>query len=185
MAGRVCPWWLGYFLDNPLRRLYQKPENILGPYVNEGRTCLDLGCGMGFFTRPLAGLVGPLGQVVAVDLQPKMLEGLKRKAAKHGLDHRIEPRLCRADMLGIDDLAGQVDFALAFAVVHEVPDASGFFAQIRRALKPGARLLLAEPSGHVSIEAFEKTMQTAKEAGLDLVGRPKIRMSRAALFEKS
>jgi len=83
MALRVCPWWIGYLLASPLRRrLGQDPVKILSPYVREGMTVLEPGPGMGFFTIPLARLVGPSGRVIAVDLQPKMIESLKRRAAK-------------------------------------------------------------------------------------------------------
>jgi len=77
---------------------------------------------MGYFTLELARLVGPTGRVVAVDVQPKMLARLKRRAAKAGLLARLDIRVAKPDSLGIDD-ASVADFALAFAVVHEVPDA--------------------------------------------------------------
>ncbi|MBU4143260.1 hypothetical protein KJ590_04695, partial [Patescibacteria group bacterium] len=46
----VCPWWLCYSFDNPLRRLFHDPERLLGPYVKTGMTAVDIGCGMGYFT---------------------------------------------------------------------------------------------------------------------------------------
>ncbi len=61
MSKRVCPWWLGYLLVNPLRKLLYKPENILKPYIHEGMTVLEVGSGMGFFTLPMARLVGRIG----------------------------------------------------------------------------------------------------------------------------
>ena len=73
MAHRVCPWWLGYLLASPLRRLMQDPVKVVAPYVREGMTVLEPGPGMGFFTLELARLVGPSGRVVAVDIQPRML----------------------------------------------------------------------------------------------------------------
>src|SRR5713226_6618958 len=82
MAHRVGPWWLGYFLLNPLRRFGQNPTNILSPHVREGMTVLEPGPGMGFFTLELARLVGSSGRVIAVEIQPKMLVRLKRRAAK-------------------------------------------------------------------------------------------------------
>ena len=86
MANRVCPWWIGYLLASPLRRwLGQDPAKILSPYVREAMTVLEPGPGMGFFTIPLARLVGPSGRVIAVDLQPKMIESLKRRASKAGV----------------------------------------------------------------------------------------------------
>ncbi len=114
MAHRVCPWWLGYLLASPLRRLLQDPGKILDPYVSEGMTVLELGPGMGFFTLELARRVGPQGRVIAVDVQPKMIEGLVRRAGKAGSDGWIETRLAKEDQLGINDLKAVVDFALAF-----------------------------------------------------------------------
>src|SRR6516165_6577412 len=121
MGKRVCPWWLGRLLASPLRRLMYDPAQILGPYVNAGMTVLEPGPGMGFFTLELAHRVGTSGRVVAVDVQPKMLDGLRRRAAKAGLLERIDVRLAAPDSLGLADMAGAVDFTLAFAVVHELP----------------------------------------------------------------
>jgi len=148
--ARVCPWWIGYLLASPLRRwLGQDPVKILSPYVREGMTVLEPGPGMGFFTIPLARLVGPSGQVIAVDLQPKMIESLKRRAAKAKLLDRIDARVTSAETMGIGDFEEKVDFTLAFAMVHELPDAGHFFTEVERATKHNARVLLAEPRGHV------------------------------------
>jgi SAM-dependent methyltransferase len=184
MAKCVCPWWLGYLLANPLRRLTQNPAKILAPYVREGMTVLEPGPGMGFFTLELARLVGPSGRVVAVDLQPRMIQRLKRRAAKKGLIERVEARLAKRDSLGLSDFAGRVDFALAFAVVHELPAADSFFAQVAQTLRPGASLLLAEPTVHVNAAEFEDELRVAAQAGLELAARPSIRRSRAALLRK-
>jgi hypothetical protein len=74
MAHRVCPWWLGYFLASPVRRLWQDPAGILSPFVSEGMTVVEPGSGMGFFTIDLR-VSWPSGRVVASDLQPRMLSG--------------------------------------------------------------------------------------------------------------
>ncbi|MCX6629132.1 MAG: class I SAM-dependent methyltransferase, partial [Candidatus Solibacter sp.] len=118
---KVCPWWLGYLLASPLRRLLQDPTKILSPYVREGMTVLEPGAGMGFFTLELARLVGPEGRVVAVDIQPQMLASLKRRAARASLSARVDTRLAAPDSMGVVDLAGSVDLVLAFAMVHELP----------------------------------------------------------------
>ena len=184
MAERVCPWWLGYLLASPLRRLLHNPEKIVGPYIRPGMTVLEPGPGMGFFTLPMARSVGPAGRVVAVDVQPKMINGLKRRAQKGGLLDRIDARLAAADSMGIGDLAGEVDFTLAFAVVHEMPGSAPFFAEAAAALKPGARMLLAEPSGHVPPEKFEEELRDAGKAGLLVVERLMITRCTSALLEK-
>ncbi len=75
----TCPWWFLFTFDNPLRKFYQDPEKILAPYINQGDIAVDLGCGMGYFSIPLASLVGDTGKVISVDLQSEMLSGLKRE----------------------------------------------------------------------------------------------------------
>jgi SAM-dependent methyltransferase len=104
-----------------------QPPETAGAYVHEGMTVLEPGPGMGFLTVELARLVGASGRVVALDIQSKMLEGLKRRLAKAGLLERVDIRLVQPHSMQLDDLAGSVDFALAFAVVHEMPSASSFW----------------------------------------------------------
>jgi SAM-dependent methyltransferase len=184
MANHVCPVWLGYFLVSPLRRIWQRPEQILAPFVREGMLVLEPGCGMGFFTLDLARMVGPAGRVVAVDLQERMLAGLRRRARRAKLLDRIEARLAGSDHLGVVDLAGRVDVAFALHVVHEVPDIAGFFAEIASTLKPDGSLLFVEPRGHVSEDAFAASLALAENAGLRIVDRPRIRRDPAALLTK-
>jgi tRNA A58 N-methylase Trm61 len=184
MAHRVCPWWLGYFLVSPIRRWLQDPTEVVGPYVREGMTVLEPGPGMGFFTLELARQVGSGGRVIAVDIQPRMIAGLKRRVAKAGLTDRVDARIASDNSLGLADLAGQVDFTLAMAVVHEMPSASQLFSQVAAAMKSGATMLFAEPSGHVKLEAFASALQAAADAGLTVVDRPQVRRSQAALLSK-
>jgi SAM-dependent methyltransferase len=186
MARSVCPWWIGYLLASPVRRwLGQDPVKILSPYVREGMTVLEPGPGMGFFTLPLARLVGHSGRVIAVDLQPKMIESLKRRAAKANLLDRIDARVTSAETMGIADFEGKVDFTLAFAMVHEFPDPGCFFTEVARASKQNARVLLAEPRGHVKNEGFQAELKAAATVGLVAAERPDIPRSLAALLVKN
>ncbi len=180
MSGHVCPWWLGYLLSSPLRRLWHNPEKILGTYVREGMTVLDIGPGMGFFTIPAARMVGAGGRVIAVDLQEKMLLGLAKRAKRAGVEERIELHLCTPESLGVSE---PVDVCLAFNVVHEVPDARRFLAEIRSVLKPTGRLLLAEPGHHVSDSDFRRTLELAADAGLRVVGDLGLRSRMTAVCE--
>jgi ubiquinone/menaquinone biosynthesis C-methylase UbiE len=183
----VCPWWLGPILASPLRKLVQDPAVILGPHVREGMTVLEPGPGMGFFTLEAARRVGEGGRVVAVDLEPRMLAGLRRRAAKAGLEGRIETRTARRESLGVDDLAGRVDLALAFLVVHELPDQGRFFSELRAALAPGGKVLVIEPRGHVAPASFEASMAAAARAGLRRTPEPGPRVWRSltAILEAS
>jgi ubiquinone/menaquinone biosynthesis C-methylase UbiE len=181
MPANVCPWWLGYFIDNRLRRLIHDPARIVGPYVKPGMTALDVGCGMGLFSIAMAELVGPGGCVIAADLQPEMLHVLRRRAARAGVAERIRAHRCEPQRLGVTT---PCDFALAFAMLHEVPDADRLLAEIHACLKPGGRLLFAEPRLHVSARAFEHEIALAGGAGLSLCKRPAVRWCHAALFER-
>jgi len=182
---RVCPWWLGYLLACPLRRLLQDPARVLAPHVREGMMVLEVGPGMGFFTLDLARMVGVSGRVVAVDIQPRMISHLKRRLAKAGLLERVDARLAEADSMGLADLTDRIDFVLAFAVVHELTSADSFFAEASQALKPGGSLLLAEPPGHVSVHDFDQQLALAARAGLRLIERPQIRRSHTAVLKKN
>lgn len=171
-------------LASPLRRLIDDPAKILAPYVREGMTVLEPGPGMGFFTLELARRVGASGRVVVVDIQPRMLARLKRRASHAGLLARLDIRLAQPDSMGLAAEAGTVDFVLAFAMVHEMPSALSFFQEAAQAMKPGAHLLLAEPAGHVKPARFEKELASAAEAGLHVSDGPVIRRSLAAVLTK-
>jgi tRNA A58 N-methylase Trm61 len=146
-------------------------------------TVLEPGPGMGFFTLELARMVGGTGRVIAIDIQPRMLEALKRRAARVGVLDRVETRLALPDSLGLADLASAVDFTLACAVVHELPSATTFFQEVAGASKPGARILLVEPKGHVTASKFEEEIRAAGDAGFVLLDSAEKRRN-TALLEK-
>jgi hypothetical protein len=53
MAERVCPFWVGYILASPVRKLFQNPSKILKPYIKQNMVVLDLGSAMGFLVFQL------------------------------------------------------------------------------------------------------------------------------------
>lgn len=176
----LCTWWLAYFFDNRLRRLFQKPEVILAPYVKEGMTVLDTGCGMGFCSIGMAKMVGNDGRVISVDLQQQMLDVLCRRATKAGVADRIQPQLADKDNINVSD---KVDFALAMWMAHEVPDQERFLGQIKACMNDGARLMIVEPRGHVKEVDIDKTFEKAESLGFKLVERPKVGLSHAGVLE--
>ncbi|MBT3220466.1 MAG: class I SAM-dependent methyltransferase [Proteobacteria bacterium] len=184
MAEHVCPWWMGYLLASPVRRLFERPEDILDGLVTDGMVALDVGCAMGFFSIPIAKMVGHGGRVVCVDLQQRMLESLDRRAQRAGVKDRLELRKCSKESLGIEDLSGDVSFALAYAMVHEVPDATRLFEQIYQSLKIGGQFLMAEPRGHVSGRAFDESLKMAFDIGFVEVQRPTTRRAHTVVLRK-
>lgn len=176
----VCPWWCCFTFDNPIRKLVHEPISILGPYVQEGSTAVDIGPGMGYFTIPLCRLVGPAGKVVAVDVQKQMLTTLSKRAIRAGVSKQLTTILSTPEGFTIEE---QADFVLAFWMVHEVLDQGKFFQDIHHLLKPEGQCLLVEPKLHVTGRAFARTMEAAREAGLRKKESPSIGLSRAILFE--
>lgn len=181
-TNMVCPWWLCFTFDNPLRKLVHDPEAILGPYVRPGNTVIDIGPGMGYFTIPLARRVGHTGTVTAIDIQAQMLEALASRARRCGVAERIRLHLATSDSLGDHPKA---DFVNAFWMVHEVPNQRAFLTEIFDFLKPAGLFLLAEPIVHVRKKRFLQTMQTAREVGFVVKDLPKIRLSHSALFTRN
>ena len=181
----VCPWWVGYLLASPLRRLRENPTKLLSPHVNPGMTVLDYGSAMGFFTIPSARFVGQEGRVIAVDLQERMLRTLRRRIARKRLDSIVETRVCTQEDPNLADLAGQVDVALVIHTLHETSSPDRVLAAIATALKPGGLLLLAEPRNHVSAADAEYIFSLPEAHGLVRHDDIELAKSYAALFIKN
>lgn len=179
--NHVCPLAIAGSLDNRLRRWIQNPQKILRPYINEGMTVLDIGCGPGFFSIEIAQMVGKAGRVIASDLQEGMLRKIKDKIHGTELEGRITLHHCPKDRIGISE---QVDFVLAFYMIHELPDQKNFFDEIGHILRPAGQILIAEPPFHVSGKAFEITVEKCRSAGFTLLEKPKIFLSKAAILRK-
>ena len=170
-------------LDGGLRRLLFQPDRLADRYVRVGDTVLDIGCGPGLFTRAIARKVGDTGKVIAVDVQEGMLEILKEKATKEGLIFRIRLHKAEPQSLGLAE-PGSMNAALAFYVVHEVPDTARLLQEVFTLLVPGGTFLIIEPKFVVSAAEFEKTLALAESAGFRHVSSPSVFLSWAALLMK-
>jgi ubiquinone/menaquinone biosynthesis C-methylase UbiE len=178
----ICPWQIVPLFDNYFRRFVHDPCKLFGPYVREGMTVLDIGCGAGFASLGLAELVGDDGLVISADVQPQMLDKVKKRAARLGLDRRIRLHRCSANSIGIDT---PVDFALAFFMFHEVPDSVSFLKEVHTLLKPGGLFFLTEPIVHVSEDKFNQAIETAQSVGFSIQERPRVRIGRTVLLVKN
>jgi ubiquinone/menaquinone biosynthesis C-methylase UbiE len=179
--NRVCPVELAHSLDNRMRRWLQNPQKILAPYVQEGMTALDVGCGPGFFSIEMAKMVGRTGKVLSADLQEGMLQKLSNKIKGTVLEERIKLVRCEQDKINISE---KVDFILAFYMVHEVPDKNSFFKELKNILNAQGQFLLVEPKlFHVSFKEFEITTKLAEKNGFKLYRAPKLPFSWSALLK--
>jgi ubiquinone/menaquinone biosynthesis C-methylase UbiE len=177
----ICPWQIVPIMDNFLRPLVHNPRRLFGPYVRTSMTVLDVGCGAGFASLGLADLVGEDGLVISADLQPEMLNMVRKRAIKAGLHHRIRTHICESNRIGIET---QLDFALAFFMLHEVPDSRAFLTEVYSLMKNGGLFFLTEPKVHVRRRRFEQVVREAESVGFMVLKRPAVRFGRAVLLVK-
>jgi len=178
----VAQWYHMIFYPDWLRRWLEKPRHILGDLVQPEMVVADIGCGLGFYTRQLAQMVGEKGHVYAVDLQESMLNFARRKIQKAALTERVEFIQCTQNNI---NLTAALDFALTMHVVHEVPDRSDFLKQIKNLLKPHGQYLMVEPKGHCSADMFQTIQNEAQDAGLKKINQPAVRFGHTSLFKVS
>jgi len=179
--NRVCPVERAGRLDNIFRRWLQNPWKILSPYIKEGMTVLDFGCGPGYFTVDMAQMVGKSGRVIACDLQEEMLQKVRHKVHETELEERVTLYRCKENKIGISET---VDFALAFYVLHEIPNQGAFFEELESISQPNGQVLVVEPPFHVSKSAFLKTIKAAQNAGFKPDEGPSVILSKTVVLKR-
>lgn len=140
--ANIASWQHADWLEREGRDKLEKPEVVIAAmHLKDGDVVADLGCGTGFFTRRIAKAVAPSGKVYAEDIQPQMLDLLKKYVAEEGITNVIpvlgtetDPKLPR----------GRMDWILLVDVYHEFQEPAPMLAKIREALKPGGRIALVE-----------------------------------------
>lgn len=181
MRGKdhVCPVNLHKSLDNRLRKLIHNPVKILEPFIKEGDTVIDFGCGPGFFTIPMAELTGETGKTIAADLQQGMLDIVAHKIRNTPFQNRIILHRTERDRINIFVKA---NFILLFYMIHEVPNARNLLEQLKEIVKPGGNILVVEPPFHVTGKDFERTKEAAVEAGFTVLKGPGMLLSKTAIL---
>jgi len=177
---KICPVEKAGGLDTSFRKLLQNPQKILKPYIKDGMTVLDFGCGPGFFSIEIAKLLVEPGKVIAADLQEGMLDRLRQKIKGSELENRITLHKCQEERIGLYE---KVDFALAFYMIHEVPDQTKLFKELKSTIKTNGLLFIAEPKFHVSRKSFNVMIDSLIDAGFEIRDRPKVFFSRAVVLE--
>jgi ubiquinone/menaquinone biosynthesis C-methylase UbiE len=137
-----CPSLLAWSLDNPLVQRSPSTSKTLDRIdVQPGEKVLEIGPGPGRLLIPAAMRVLPGGEVVGIDIQPKMVERLKRNAEKAGVTN-LTAILGDATQPHVPEAS--FDLAFLCMTLGEIPDRSVALAQCYRALKPGGRLSVTE-----------------------------------------
>ncbi|RME21472.1 MAG: methyltransferase domain-containing protein [Deltaproteobacteria bacterium] len=133
--------WVQVF-DDPGRAAWQKPAELVAALeIQPGSTVADIGAGTGYFNRYLAEAVGPEGHVVAIDIEPSMVEHMARRAVQEGTP-QVEARLGRPDDPGLKP--GEADLVLMVDTYHHIDGRVSYFAALRDRVAPGGRLVVVD-----------------------------------------
>ncbi len=167
---RPMPHQLAPLLENPLRLAYRNPGETLGlfGFVAE-MTALDLGCGSGLFTAEMARMVGPRGVVHAVDAQLPFLARTEQRLAQAGLAERVHLHHCGAYRLPLPDAS--VDLAVIIATLGEIPQPLQALGEVKRVLKPGARLAISDEILSPAYRSSAYVRRMAEAAGFRFGGK--------------
>ena len=124
--------------DDPARDAWQKPDVVMAALgLSAADVVADIGAGTGYFTVRLARAAG---KVLAVDVEPTMVEFIAQRAAKEGLDNIVA-------VLGAADdpkLPEKPSAVLVVDTAHHIEDRPAFFAKVRAQSQPGVRLVIVE-----------------------------------------
>ena len=177
----VCPAWGAAGLDNLFRKLVQNPQKILKPFIKEGMTVLDIGCGPGFFSLEMAKMLNGTGKVIAADVQEGMLDKIRKKIQGTVLEQTVELHKSDFEQIGVVE---KVDFVFAFWMVHEVRNQEKFFEELITILKPKGLIFIIEPKIHVSKAMYSEMLDKIKNSGLTMIESPKVFFSRTIVLSK-
>ena len=175
-----CHLRLAGLLDNRLRKYFHNPNKILKPFIKKNMITLDFGCGPGVFSIEMAKLLELTGKVIATDMQKGMLDIIKRKIEGTSIEKIFELQQCTQEKVGLNE---NVDFALMFYVVHEVPSMENLFAEILPKINKDGLLMIVEPIV-VSKKTFNIMVNRAKEYGFEEYSKLKIAFSRGLVLRK-
>jgi SAM-dependent methyltransferase len=177
------PQFLANLIDNPLRRRIQPPgEMAVRHGLRPGMTVLEIGPGNGTYTVGAARLVGPAGRVVAVDIEPRMVDRVRQRAEAEGVMN-IEARLADASQLPFDD--GAFDVAYMITVMGEIPDPVRALREMHRVLSPAGTLACSELLFDPDYPLASTLVRWARDAGFRLRERQGNLLSYTLVFGKA
>lgn len=159
-----CPVWLSWMveLDNPFAKTNRAVSIVEHLRVAKGMTVLDLGCGPGRVTIPIARAVGDEGKVVAVDLQQGMLDRARQKAGDQQLSNIEFIHAAAGDgKLGLD----KYDRAVLVTVLGEIPDRLTALQEMYAALKQGGILSITEIIFDPHFQSRNSVTKLAEQVG--------------------
>jgi SAM-dependent methyltransferase len=166
-GGEPCPFALAWIVDNPIRRWYMA-ELLDRVGIRPSERVLELGPGPGAFSVEAARRAGAGGTLIAVDIQPKMIAAVEKKAREAGVIN-VETHVASAYDLPLED--DSVDRAFLVTVLPEIPDGHRALLELHRVLKPGGVLSISEEFLDPDYPLVRTVVRGAAEAGFELAER--------------
>jgi ubiquinone/menaquinone biosynthesis C-methylase UbiE len=159
-----CPPWLSGLLENPLASAIRADRLIQRAGIKPGMRVLDAGCGAGRVTLPIARAVGSKGEVIALDIQPGMLDIVMARAKSSG-NANIRFMLSG---LGENMLPqSRFDRAILSTVLGEIPNQQAAMDEIAASLKPGGVVSITELLPDPHYQTLRTIRQLGVKAGLN------------------
>lgn len=164
-----CPSSLSFLLENPFMNRVAGAQLLLDRAgIASGMRVLDVGCGPGRITLPAARRVGRNGKVVALDIQPAMLQRVQEKLETQKVTN---VRLLHAGAGEGQTEPETFDRAFLVTVLGEIPDKTAALREIYNALKPGGILSITEVFPDPDIQMPGTIRKLAQEVGFEVSGK--------------
>jgi ubiquinone/menaquinone biosynthesis C-methylase UbiE len=161
----ACPASVAWLVDNPFRRRYMEP--VLGwAGIQPGETVLELGPGPGVFTVPAAQRLGPGGQLVAVDIQPKMIAQTAMRVRSAQLQNVAS---CVGSAHDLPLAPESIDRALLVSVLPEIPQPSRALAELHHVLRQDGILSITAEFLDPDYWFVGETVREMEKAGFTLL----------------
>jgi ubiquinone/menaquinone biosynthesis C-methylase UbiE len=161
------PDFFANLIDNPLRRLVQPPDQMpLWHGIQPGMKVLEIGPGNGTYTIETAKVLRESGELVTIDIEPRMIQRVHQRAEKEGLNW-IDARV--ADVFDLPFQDGYFDLAYMIAVIGEIPTPERALSEFHRVLTPEGVLAFSEVLPDPDYPSAKRLIQLVQNAGFQLL----------------
>lgn len=158
----LYPHQMAFLLNIPLRRLIISPEELADRlHLSQNSKVLEIGPGAGYFSVEVAKRI-PHGQLALLDIQPEMLEKVKKRMDQAGIRHVV---YVQGDAAKLPFSSGHFDVVFLVTVIGEVADKGGCIREIYRVLRPGGLLSITEQASDTEMMSVEELRSLAEHLG--------------------
>lgn len=176
------PEFLANLIDNPLRRRIQPPSEMpIRHGIKPGMTVLEVGPGNGRYSIETARRVGSTGKVIAIDIEPKMIERVLRRAKAENITN-LEAKVADVYHLPFED--GIFDAIYLITVISEIPESERALREFYRVLSTSGTLAFSELLTDPDYPLAQTLVRKASKTNFQLKKKLGSFFSYTLIFEK-